>query len=429
MQTRDLRNTAFNVAGELLWGFQANLVASATVLTVFLREYGANARMIGAIAAIETAAFLLPQGLAVYLFRSPRRRKAHLVAFHLLTVIPFLFLMAGVAALAPGLEAGAPSGQRALSPELLCWALLAGWAGHVISCGVVLAAWNDWWASVFDRSIRGTVMGASMAASALAGTGGALVAGWLLRTSQHPRVYVVLYALAGALAAVSICVFLCIRDPAEQGPDSDLGMSLPSLLARFRESLRNANFRAFLIGRILAAAGFGIVPFIAVRFTSASGGGLSGGTVVSCGAGMTAAMAASSLVLGRLGDRHGHRTGMLIGAGTQVAALLVLLLCRGWVGCVLAYAGAGVCMGVGWVSHYNMLFETCPHDSRLAHITVGNLILGLTTAAAPLLAGAVAERWGLNVLFTVCLAVSVGALLWFLMRVRDPRSIPVRAGS
>ena len=426
MQARTLRNAIANVTGESLWGFQGNLVASATVLTVLLREYGASERMIGAIAAIETAAFLIPQGVGVYLFRSPRRRKVHLVGFHLVAIIPFLFILSGVAALAPSLDgAAAPASGWRLAPGILCWALLAGWAGHIVMIGVVVAAWNDWWANVFEKGIRGTVMGASMAAAALTGTGGALLAGWLLRVSPHPRIYAWLYLAAGTIAVISICAFLFIRDPAEHEPDADLSMSLPDLLAKFRHSLEDANFRAFLIGRMLAAVGFCIVPFIAVHYTSAAAGGLSGGTVVSCGAGMTIAMAASSLLLGRMGDRYGHRTGILAGAATQIVALVVLLTCTGWVGCVLAYAGAGVCMGVGWVSHYNMLFETCPHDSRMAHITVGNLALGLATAAAPLVAGVVAEHWGLTRLFVGCLVLSVCALLWFLVRVKEPRHIPL----
>ncbi|TFH14911.1 MAG: hypothetical protein E4H02_08930 [Lentisphaerales bacterium] len=53
MNSRDKRNALKFVVLESMWGFQAALVATATVLTVLLRELGAGPRMIGSIAAIE----------------------------------------------------------------------------------------------------------------------------------------------------------------------------------------------------------------------------------------------------------------------------------------------------------------------------------------------------------------------------------------
>jgi MFS family permease len=96
---------------------------------------------------------------------------------------------------------------------------------------------------------------------------------------------------------------------------------------------------------------------------------------------------------------------------------------RNTVLCVAAFAGMGICGGVSVVSHSNMLFETCPHDHRLAHITVGNLVMSAPLIAAPLLAGVLAAQLGLAALFRVCLAISLAAAAWILLRVREPRDL------
>ena len=134
-------------------------------------------------------------------------------------------------------------------------------------------------------------------------------------------------------------------------------------------------------------------------------------------------MAISTVLLGRLGDRRGHRAGVIVGAAMQVATLLVVLFSRGLASCVAAYAGAGLCAASGYVSHTNMLFETCPHDHRQAHITAANLVLSLPLLLAPVAAGVFAQRFGPRALFGACLVFSAAATAWFALAVREPRVV------
>ena len=101
MQRRDFRNALFVVCGESLCGFQAALVASATVLTVLLVRHGASERMIGAITAIEGGLVVVPQFLGLYLFTSRRRRKRQLLIWHFVAILPFLFVSGAVVFLGP----------------------------------------------------------------------------------------------------------------------------------------------------------------------------------------------------------------------------------------------------------------------------------------------------------------------------------------
>ena len=139
---------------------------------------------------------------------------------------------------------------------------------------------------------------------------------------------------------------------------------------------------------------------------------------------MPVGAALSQMVFGLIGDRHGHRFGITAGAALQVAAIVVLLTLRGRLGCGIAYFTVGLCTGAGGVSHFNMIFETCPHDHRLSHITIANLVLSLGVIF-PLMAGVVVQLLGWTVLLKGSLALSAAALLWYLTMVRDPRHIDV----
>lgn len=412
MEHKDVRNTRLNVIGESLWGFQASLIAPMTVFTILLRQYGAGERMIGSIGAIESGLLVLPQILGIYLFTSHRKRKHQLVIWHVFLIIPFIFLNGLILLRADNYPA-----------TLVRWALLVSFACSTIGIGIILSVWLDWLAHLFESHIRGTVMGLAFFFSALFGTGAGILSGWLLGRYPGVRTFSLLYFAAGTIATLSVLTFLMIRDPAERDPHDRKRLSAKGILQRFRTSLTNSNFRMFLIGRLLASIGFCMVPFIALHYQSSQGGSLTSGTIVSCGAALTFGMAFANLILGRLGDKHGHRIGIIVGTTFQVVTLFILLLGTGkWI-CLITYFCAGISMGGAFVSHTNMLFETCPHDHRLAHITIGNMVLSLPLIAAPLTAGFVAEMWGNPTLFKICLCFSIAAVVWMILLVKEPRHL------
>lgn len=398
--------------GEVFWGFQMSLVAAATVLTVLLSEYGAGKRMIGSIMSIEQGLLLIPQILGVYLFTSRKKRKRNLVIWHFILIIPFTFLPGVFLLLA-----------EYSSDTFTRWGLLLSFACAIFANGAIISVWLDWIAHLFKANIRGTVMGVSLFAAASMGTSSGLLAGWLLKQYPGRETFMLLYFGAGIFASLSMIAFWFIDDPAEADADIKTEQSVRDIFRGFRKSLLNSNFRAFLAGRIIASMGFCIIPFIALHYRSVEGGALDNGTVVSCGAAITFGMALAYLLLGRIGDNFGHRIGIIIGTLAQIAALSIMLISSGWISCALAYFGAGISGSSAVLSHSNMLFETCLHDNRVAHITIGNLLVSLPLIVAPILAGAFAEVWGIRRLLLICLFLSAIAVIWFILFVKEPRRV------
>jgi MFS family permease len=130
-----------------------------------------------------------------------------------------------------------------------------------------------------------------------------------------------------------------------------------------------------------------------------------------------------SYPLGRLGDRMGHKVGIVLGAFGQVAAIAVAFLGRGPLACGTAFALCGVAWAASWVSHLNMLFETCPHDSRAAHITLSNMVLGPVLALVPMGTGWLVEAVGLRVGIGLTLVPTLLGVLWLALVVREPRHV------
>jgi hypothetical protein len=413
------RNTILNMTGEALWGFQTSLVASATVLTVLLTRLGASACLIGAIPAIEGTLIVLPQIVGIWLFHSSANRRRDLVLWHLTLPIPMLFLM-GILLLTPARE----------HPAFMRVALLFIFAAFMAGIGSIVSVWMDWLADLFRPAIRGTAIGIAFAAAALAGVAGGVLAGAILGKWPGLVTYGVLYVVAGLIAAGSFICFWFVNDSHCSAPTAAVSHppSPAETLERFRLSLADLNFRRYVVGRGLAAMGFAMTPFIAIHYQTRAGGGLTEGAVIAAGSLMALGAAVGNLAFGKIGDKLGHRLGVIFGAVMQAVTLTLLLATQGLWSCALAYFCAGVCVSSTFVSHSNMLYETCPHDNRLSHITLGNMVLTLPLLAGGLLSGQIAERLGLYPLFGMCLVLSLGGSAWLALLVREPRhrNVPPR---
>lgn len=406
------RNAIINILGESLWGLKANLIVPSVILAVLLYQYGASPALIGAISAIETSTLLIPQLFGGYIFHSRARRKKQLVLWHYLAMLPFNILMGVLTLLANQMDSAL---YRLLM--LACFACYTG------AIGIVSASWFEYFiGTVYEPGIRGTVMGLSAFSSSILGTAGTLFAGWMLKNFQTPQVYAWLYWISWGIGMLSITVFLFIKDPqaGEEFSESPRP-TFKDLAGSMRLSLAHSNFRRYLVGRTLAVVGFSIVPFIAIYFTSAAGGGLTRDAVVSSYSALTIASAVGSLIFGRLGDRLGHRWSILFGASMQVIALMFATLFPTPLGCILAYTFAGLTSSCAFVSHYNLVIEMCPSENRVAHISMANLLIGVPSALAPLAAGWIATEWSIPILFMICAIISLLAVVWFSLFFKEPR--------
>ena len=410
MEPQERRNALYYALGEGIWGLGVGLVAPLTVLPLLIAALGGGAIEIGLMYSIVTAGFLITQPVGTLLWQHGGGKRSFLLTYWTLTTVPVF--LAGAAVM--WLLAGNPD-SRGLARALI----MALFALRVFLTGAALPLWQDWVYGLFSVRSRGRAAGLWAAASALGISVAAAAAAKISQAFSFPLGYALLFAGAAVFFGASMGAFGSVS--AGQPRPSESRPTLRELLGWFRHSLREVNYTHFLFARVLLAFGAGAMTFVAVHFSSAEGGGLSGATVIALGAFLTLAQAAACLWLGFVGDRAGHRIGVLCGAMAQLAGLAIAFFGQGPLACTLSFVCLGVACGAAIVSHNQMNYETCPHENRVVHITLSNLVLGPFVAAVPVGAGYLVMHIGRANTFAVSLVPTVLAILWLLVRVRDPR--------
>ncbi len=409
------RKDAWGAAiGEGVWGLGMGLIAPLTVMPLLIQALGGGPLEIGLIYGIATAGFLPLQPIGTLIWKHGGGKRNVILFYHILTALPLFALMAAVTwFLAPREDV------RTLARVLL----IVLFAARALTTGLIIPVWQDWMAGLFSTHSRGRALGLCGAASCVGVSVAALGAAWVRQRTMFPANYAALFAAATVLFGASLALFFRVS-PGQPHPDRTRPR-LSELLGRFRHSLRDHNFSRYLVGRVLLTTGSGATAFVAVHFNSPDGGGLSEAMIIGLGAFLTLPQALGSLWMGALGDRAGHRLGTLIGATAQIAAIAVAFVGTGVLACVLCFACLGLAYGAGAVSHQNMIYETCPHDSRVAHITVSNLVLGPFIAAVPLVTGYLVGHVGTLNTFAACMVPTVLGALWIIFMVHEPREIEV----
>jgi len=403
--------------GDATYGVGMGLAAVMTVFPLLFKALGAGQIEIGLLFSITAAGWVLAQPVGLFVIGRRPRNKRFLLNWGVFFWLPTFFGMGAAAYFLSDTDA-----------RLCRYLLLLALALWVVGDGMCVPLWNDWLSRLFTRDSRGRGMGMMAAAWAVGNGLAALAAGQVERAIRFPLNYAALFVAASALFAVGLIFYWTVREPEEVlAPSTPLGAK--DLLGRIAHSLRQTNFRNYLIGRMLLTIGGGATAFYAVRFQSAEGGGVAAGTVITLGVLLALPQGVASYPLGRLGDRAGHKKGVVIGAVAQAAAIAVALLASGPVACGVCFASLGVAFASGWVSHTNMLFETCPHDSRPAHLALSNVLLSPFVILAPIGTGWLMESAGPRAGIGMTLVPTALGVLWLIVAVKEPRDAVARGPS
>jgi len=410
MRPDERRNAIVYASGEGIWGLGMGLVAPLTVLPLMVKAMGGGPIEIGLLYSMVTAGFLLTQPIGMVLLQHGTGRKRFLLLYHIVVVPPICVLIAAVIfCLSPG--------HRGLSRVLF----LILFSIRVLAIGIVIPIWMDWVAGLFTVRSRGRATGMAAGAWAMGVSATALVAGWITQQLPFRWSYSLLFILSAVCFLGSMAAFSLVGPGVSSSPARRLGVG--ELVARFGQSLAQLNFRNYLVARILLTMGSGATAFFAVHYRSADGGSVSAATVIALGAFLTLPQAFAGYALGKMGDELGHKVGVFLGAAAQIAAILVAVVFKGGLACAVCFSLVGVAVASGWVSHQNMIYETCSHDSRVAHITLSNLVLSPFVASVPLLTGWLVQHLGRINGILLCLVPTCLGALWLLVAVREPRQV------
>jgi MFS family permease len=381
--------------------------SQSTILPAFAEHLGATNLVIGAIPALMTLGWFLPSLFAAPYTTTLPRKLPFVLRWTIWERVPFVVL-----ALVAFLLAG-PAPRLSLVLFLACLLAITGVGG------LLMPAWMDIVGRCVPRAMRGRFFALANLSGTLGGFLGGLATTWVLGALAPPASYGVCFAAAAIFVGLSYVALVLVREP--EGPVVPMPSSLRAQAQALRDLLRgDRNLTAYLIARAFAVTGnmaSGFYTVHALRSLGAAEWQVGVFTSV-----LLVGQLAGNAVFGWLADRTGHRLVILTGMAAAIVANAVALAAPPLETFTLVFVLVGLQAAAISVSNLNVLLEFAPTvAARPTYIGLGTTAIAPMAFGAPLVAGALADRFGFPAVFgTAGLAGLIGLVI-LATRVRDPR--------
>ena len=210
------RNMAVNAIVDFGFGFGISMLATSTIVAVFLKHMGASNIIVGLAPAVTMVCAMVSQLPATHWTRNLREKKKAFVALHIASYLPWLV----VGALT--LRWAQPHPQRMIV------ALLALMALYALLMGASIPLWGQLLPRLFPDRKRGMALGIILLAQGAAGVAGGLFAVYTLTHRPYPLNFATLFLTAGCCMVVARSLHLLVHEsvpaePPEAPPETPRG--------------------------------------------------------------------------------------------------------------------------------------------------------------------------------------------------------------
>jgi MFS family permease len=383
--------------------------SQTTILPAFAAWLGAPNVVIGAIPAVMTLGWFLPQLFMAAHTAALPRKLPFVVRWTVVERLPFPAL----ALVAFLLAERAPALALVLTLLMLLVMTVTG--------GALMPAWLDVIGVAVPAALRGRFFGLSALGAGLAGLGASALTAHALATLPPSAGYGFCFVGASVCMLVSYVALLYVREP--PGRAAAPRVALRDHLARVPGLLRrDRNLSWFLAARSTAifgqmAVGFYTVYALRAWQAPASQAAVFTGLLV-------AGTVAGTLAFAWLADHAGHRLVILSGMAATLGANITALVSPTLSAYGLVLVLAGVQQAAFSVSNMPVLLEFAPSaDERPIYVGLGTTTLAPFAFVAPLAAGLLADALGFRAVFGVATVGSLVGLAMLATLVRDPRHV------
>ncbi len=395
------RNFLALMGDYILFGIAFSILNPSALPPDFVASLGGGAVLVGLAGLVFRVTWLLPQ-----LFFAPwvnrATRKKHYVT---LPALPGRLVFLPVALL---MTLAGPE-----QPGLLIALLLGSYAALALGDGLSVLAWMDVLGSSLSNERRGWLFGS---AQAVTGAIVAVLVSPLVRVilgpegPPFPNNYALLLAIVGLLLGLALLSFVQVREgPSPPPKDSPTFRQYRTFLARVLRE--DAGFRQYLLTRFVYDLAAIAMPFYIVFATRVLGQpsavALSDQILLLTVTGIVAA-----LLLGRLNERRGPRSVIILAASAATVSPLLALSANatGVLGLHLAWIGIGLVNTAFVPGFLNWVVEYAPEGYRPIYSGLANSF-SAAALLAPLLGGVIVEASSYGALFVVASALGGAALL------------------
>ena len=404
---RDLHRRTFilGVANGALFQMGISFMDPSTVLPAFINELTRSQLAVGAVSAVASAGWLLPQlFVASYLQVMPRKLPVYRVA-----------AAARVAAMAAVIVALYLLSAR---PQLILPVFLLLYGTFTFAGGVGGIPFFDVVAKTVPPYRIGSFFGQRLMFGGVLTLLAAAVVRQVLRHGgplDFPHNYICLFIMGGVAIAAALLCFSLVDEP--PGPVERRRPPLREFLRRAPAVLvQDHDFRRlFIVGLLQGAAGIA-TPFYVV-FTGVGLGMPRDmlGIYLGCS---TLGGISSNFLWAPLSDRYGGKRAMLwvaamalLGpaAATAMAMLPLPHRVAGWGFCAVFLLLGSAASGTA-IAYNHYLLEVAPEVIRPTYVGVINTFSGILILM-PFLGGVLAQAWSFQAVFAIAAAANLAGLI------------------
>ena len=400
-------------------------VSYSTVLPAFVSSLTSSSILVGLVSAARSTGWFLPQLFAAHYLEGRPLKKPILMRTSLASRLSLLLM---------ALSTYFWGGSR---PDLVLALFFILYFLFNLCESVSALAWVD----ITAKTVRPTRRGSLFSIMQLLGSLMGLGAGVLIRTIlSYPRfVFPTNYALVFFAAVVVLgfnyLVLMMLREPPGEVAHTQRSFLeyLQKLPALFR---KNPAFRKVATVRILVSFTFMVVPFYVVysQQVITSGAGIIGIYVLL----QTAGMIGGSLLFGRMSDKIGNRSVLVVTAATTLAMPILALTVYFFslqgqmplltVLYALIFIGIGISDTGQFIGFTNFVLDIASEAERPSYYGLLNA-LSVVSAVLPLLGGILISRFGYELVFWIAAVFLLAAFL-LSIRLPEPRHSPsIEAGN
>lgn len=404
------RNFFYFLTDGILFTVAMGIISSTTVIPDFVRRLTDSEVLIGLSSSLFEIGWTLPQlFIARYIVRFARK-KWWFAGPNI--PVRFVILIFAIVTIVLGKD----NPQAILIAFLICYGIAA------VGDGIVGVPWADLAGTSLDGRWRARMFGWMSAISGLVMLLIAPLIALILTEAEFPNNYALLFGIAGILFALSIVPVLFIHEL----PGGKAVEKIPALSEFFPDLGRvlrtDAPFRAILITRMLTSLFAMAGPFY-IGFATVTLGLSSEIAVPTLLAMQTIGSISGALAYTWLGARNNLlyiRLALAGGALLPISALLA-----GVIGPVPLYFGflmSGLAVSNLIMSYQNWIVTYTNADQRPTYVGLFNTFSAVTSLAAPIIGGTIAQYLGYRPLFVVSIAMAFSALFVTLRFLRNSQA-------
>jgi len=403
------RNFFLNVFDGAVFSFAMSFVSLQTVFPVLVKKVSGSDFAIGLVPVIWAAGFNFPQiFIANYVrkigFKKPLMIKTALgqrLPWLLISILVFFFI-------------------EDMHPNVALIFLLASLGLAAIGGSLNLPGWFDLISKLTPVQLRGRLFAYRSVVGAVLGILGGVIVIIVLDSFSYPENYGLLFLTTFIVMMISY-VFLFFIKEEKPNPPQQLFSQMEFYKRLFSILKREKNFRNFLVFdslMMLANMSHAFFAVYAIEKFSLPESYAGTFTIV-----MMTSMIIGSLYFGYVADRYGHRINLIWASAFTGFASLVALFSPYVQLYYFVFVGASLNLTVLMVSRLTIIAEICSEDDRPTYVALTNMVTAPFILSG-MFGGIIVNVLGFNTLFLIAAIISVVSLLWLILKVIEPRSIP-----